>query len=124
MRYHKIHCQEPWFSLIKSGVKPVEGRKNSLFYQRIHAGDTIEFFVEDKKFLASVIGINRYNSIDEYLRCESLERALPGVKTIKEGVAIYLAWNRERDIANIGFLGIQVMVLSNGHRVDNVQVGF
>lgn len=110
MATHRIHCQEPWFSLLRSGKKPVEGRKNSPLYQRIKVGDSIEFFCGRESFVALVVGINRYTSVAEYLEHETLARALPGVLNMKEGLTIYHAWNTPEEIARNGFLGIQVQV--------------
>lgn len=107
----KIHCQEPWFSLIKSGQKMVEGRKNSPYYQQIKAGDTIEFFVEEGSFLCLVTKVNSYADLQEYLTHETLSRALPGVSTMEQGLAIYHAWNSDKEIRKWGFLGIQISVL-------------
>ncbi len=113
MRVHRIHCEEPWFSLLKNGQKPVEGRKNSPFYQAIKVGDSIEFFLGANSFQMSVVGINHYASLKEYLEVESLARALPGIKTMEEGFAIYQAWNSSSEIARWGFLGILVKAIEN-----------
>ncbi len=110
MTTHKIHCQEPWFSLLKNGQKPVEGRKNSPLYQKIKVGDHIIFFEGSKSFEALVTGINKYNSVEEYLKSETLERALPGIASIQEGLAIYHSWNTPQDIDKYGFLGIQIKI--------------
>ncbi|USN51795.1 MAG: ASCH domain-containing protein [Myxococcales bacterium] len=107
---HKIHCQEPWFSLIREGKKPVEGRKASSAYLKIKPGDNIEFFCGGEMFQAQVVGVNRYESLEKYLETETLERALPGVSTIDEGVRIYLQWSTKEQILKHGFLGIQVRV--------------
>lgn len=117
MKCFKIHCQEPWFSLLKSGKKPVEGRKNSPYYQKIRVGDTIEFFEGSRNFFCQVEGINHYLSIEDYLTQETLERALPGVSSMDEGLSIYLAWNTREEIHKRGFLGIQVRVLKNGGQI-------
>jgi len=103
-----MHCQDPWFSLIRAGKKPVEGRKASPSHTKITVGDTIEFFCGQERFLCLVEGINRYKSLEEYLQCETLERALPGVRTIEEGIRIYLQWSTKEQINKHGFLGIQV----------------
>ena len=107
---HKIHCQEPWFSLIRQGKKPVEGRKATEQYSRIKAGDTIQFFCGSESFECKVTGINKYLSLEEYLRNETLERALPGVSSMEEGIRIYLQWSTSEQINRHGFLGIQVAV--------------
>ena len=103
-----MHCQEPWFSLIREGRKPVEGRKASPDYTKIEVSDTIEFFCGNESFQAQVVGINRYSSLEVYLENETLERALPGVSSIDEGVKIYLQWSTKEQIKKHGFLGIQL----------------
>lgn len=105
---HKMHCQEPWFSLIRQGKKPVEGRKASSNYRKIKAGDIIEFFCEQERFSCFVESINHYDSLEQYLENETLQRALPGVKTLAEGISIYLQWSTPEEITRHGFLGIQV----------------
>jgi ASC-1-like (ASCH) protein len=111
MSHFKIHCQEPWFSLLKTGKKPVEGRKNSPYYQQLMVNDVIEFFVDDQKFKCLITGINRYESVEQYLRCETLERALPGIGTLEQGLAIYRSWSSDGDVRKWGFLGIQIKVM-------------
>lgn len=108
---HRIHCQEPWFSLLKSGEKPVEGRKNSPVYQKIIPGDIIEFFCGNRSFRAQVVSINKYLSLDDYLISETIERALPGVKTIEDARNIYYQWSSQEQISKNGFLGIQIKVI-------------
>lgn len=110
---YKIHCQEPWFSLLMSGKKPVEGRKNSSFYRKIKAGDEIIFFVDNRSFKALVTGVNQYAGVKEYLTVETLERALPGVSNLDEGLRVYHAWNTPEEISRDGFLGIQIKVIGD-----------
>ena len=108
---HIIHCQEPWYSFIKSGVKTVEGRKAVGNYRSIKKDDIITFYNNDEKFDCNVSGVNCYSSLEEYLTTETLARTLPGIKTIDEGIKIYLQWSTKEQIAKNGFLGIQVKVI-------------
>ena len=101
----------PWFSLIREGRKPVEGRKASPAYTKIETGDTVEFFCDNESFQAQVVGINRYSSLEAYLANETLERALPGVSSIDEGIKIYLQWSAKEQIKRHGFLGIQMALM-------------
>jgi len=107
-RTHRIHCQNPWFTYIKQGRKTVEGRKGLPKYANWQKGDKLVFFLDDDEFETTVTGINRYDSIEEYLQGETIERALPGVLTMEEGVKIYLQWSTRAEIHKYGFLGIQV----------------
>jgi ASC-1-like (ASCH) protein len=103
-----IHCEDPWFSLIRQGVKPVEGRKKTHSYKRIKVGDQINFSNGQDSFIANVVEIRDYPNIEDYLEDVGLEKALPGIKTIEEGLQTYYKWSSEEKIRQYGFLGIFV----------------
>jgi ASC-1-like (ASCH) protein len=105
-------CDDPWFSLIRQGVKPVEGRKNSPKYQHIRPGDTIQFINGEDNFLARVIEIKSYISLEAYLQDVTVEKALPGVKELEEATKIYQQWSTPEEIQTHGFLGIFVEPIS------------
>ncbi|CRX39527.1 ASCH domain-containing protein [Estrella lausannensis] len=111
MKQHRIHCEEPYFSLIREGLKRVEGRKNSPKYQLISPGDTIEFYCGDNSFLTTVTEIRRYDTLTAYLEDVTPEKALPGIQTMEEATAVYLQWSTEEEIARSGFLGIFVKTI-------------
>jgi len=104
----------PTFNYIKDGTKTVEGRKNSLKYQKYNIGDLLEFVYNNEKVLTIINYINKYETIEDYLKKETLKRALPCVKTIKDGVEIYNLWVSNVEIEylrikyDIGFLGIGI----------------
>ena len=107
----QLICDEPWFSFIRQGIKPVEGRKNSPKYQKIQPGDFIEFINGTDKFLSLVTEIRSYVSLEEYLYDVTPSKALPGVSTLKEAINIYLPWSTPEDIQKHGFLGIFIKPL-------------
>ena len=106
----------PTFDLISSGVKTVEGRKNSLKYQKYKPGDFLNFINGEQTLMTLITKINKYSDVEEYLRKETLKRALPCVKTIKEGVKMYNMWtnpserNMLRKKYGYGFLGIHIIL--------------
>ena len=110
-----IECSEPWFTHIKTGAKPVEGRKGTPKWASIKIGDTITFIDgKEGKFNATVTGVNKYEGKDalvKYLETETIARVLPGVKTSDEGIKIYSQWSTQEQISKYGFLGIQVAVI-------------
>ena len=61
-----LECCEPWFSLIKIGRKPVEGRRNSRLWASIVAGEVVRFDNATKGsagyecFYARVTDVRRY----------------------------------------------------------------
>lgn len=111
MTTFNIHCDDPWFSFIRSGVKPVEGRKATHTYKKIKVGDKINFSNGTENFMALVTEIRTYESIDDYLEDVTLEKALPEIKSIEEGLSIYYQWSPEEKIRQYGFLGIFVKPL-------------
>lgn len=95
---HELICDEPWFSLIRQGVKPVEGRKNSPKYQKIQPRDLINFLHAKESFLARVLEVRRYPSLEAYLEDVTFQKALPNVSSLAAAVAIYHRWHTPEEI--------------------------
>lgn len=108
MAIYNIHCEDPWFSYIRKGVKPVEGRKKTHTYAKIKVGDQINFSNGKENFMAKVTEIRDYPSLEVYLEDVTLEKALPGVKSMEEALQVYYQWTTEEKIKQYGFLGIFV----------------
>lgn len=109
---HTLHCQEPWFSLLRSGRKRVEGRKNSQKYRLIRPGDFIEFYQGNERFQVRVTKVRRFTTLEEYLQAVTPEGALPGIANFDAAVQTYLQWNTRQEIAKDGFLAIYVSVVN------------
>lgn len=105
---HSIHCEDPWFSLIRQGVKPVEGRKATHTYKKITAGDIINFSNGQEHFKATVVEVRHYPSLEDYLTDVTVEKALPGVASYEEALKIYHQWSTPEKLKEYGFLGIFV----------------
>jgi ASC-1-like (ASCH) protein len=79
-----LECCEPWFSLIKIGRKPVEGRRNSPLWASIVVGELVRFDNGPKGsadydcFFARIMDIRRYpyasSSVDKAASAPSLEK--------------------------------------------------
>ncbi len=107
----EIHCEDPWYSLLASGIKEVEGRKGLSKYRNLKAGDWVLFVCtdeEEKKFPAIVRKIEVYKNLDDYLRGVTLEKALPRVDNIEEAHRIYYQWSSLKEIETHGFVGIWI----------------
>ncbi|KAL3506776.1 hypothetical protein ACH5RR_032158 [Cinchona calisaya] len=101
----ELHVQEPFFSQLKDGQKTVEGRCAIGNYNRIVPGAFILF---NKSLLLQVQDVHRYVSFREMLEAESLQRVLPGVKTIEEGVQVYRNFYSEEKESSNGVIAICV----------------
>lgn len=113
----RIECSEPWFTHIREGRKPVEGRKASPTWAGLAPGDRLQFVsVSGESFAAEVTGVRRYGpgpgALRRYLEGEGLARALPGVETYEAGEAVYLQWSTREEIERYGVLGIQLRLLA------------
>lgn len=97
---------------IRNKIKTVEGRKNSLKYQNIKKNDIIIFELKNEPDIkVLVIYVNKYKNVKEYLLNETLEKTLPGVDNIEEGIKIYEQFNPSQIIEKYGFLGIGIKLI-------------
>jgi ASC-1-like (ASCH) protein len=106
-----INCSDPWFSLLENGIKPVEGRKAQEKYTSLKPGDEVCFHCTncDKSFNAIIERVDKFKTLIEYLNGVSLEKALPGIKNLEEGIKIYSEWSAWEEIDKMGFVGIWII---------------
>ncbi|XP_026443740.1 uncharacterized protein LOC113343847 isoform X1 [Papaver somniferum] len=83
---YEIDVQEPFFTQLRVGRKTIEGRCAVGDYNRIGPGSLLLF---NRCLILGVQDVRRHPSFAELLKTESLEKVLPGVDTIEEGVQIY-----------------------------------
>jgi ASC-1-like (ASCH) protein len=109
------NVSEPWFSLIKCGLKTTEGRLNKGDFAEMKRGDLITFTNEEmsslgkRSFQVRITSKRTYPSFDAYLRGETLKRALPPVDTLEEGVAVYHQYYTPADEATFGIVAIRMV---------------
>lgn len=113
---HIMNVSEPYYSLIKSGDKKVEGRKISPTWSKVRKDDEIIMRNGDESFKTRVKSVTMYlPSIGEpltaYLEGETLERTLPNVNSIEDGRNIYLQWSTEDEINEMGMMSIEVELI-------------
>ncbi|XP_073056561.1 uncharacterized protein [Primulina eburnea] len=101
----ELHVQEPFFSQLSDGLKIVEGRCAVGVYRRIKPGGVI---LLNKCVMFQVQDVHQYASFHDLLEAESLEKVLPGVKSIEEGVQIYRAFYSEEKESSNGVIAICV----------------
>ncbi|CAI9108661.1 OLC1v1008322C1 [Oldenlandia corymbosa var. corymbosa] len=101
----EFHVQEPFFTQLKDGCKIVEGRCAVGKYNRMLPGALILF---NKSLLLQVQQCNQYASFHDMLEAEGLQRVLPGVKTVQEGVQVYRNFYSEEKERSNGVLAICV----------------
>jgi ASC-1-like (ASCH) protein len=108
------HVSEPWFSLISSGLKIVEGRKNKGRFSEIVAGDVIKWMNDDfgqREVTTIVTGVQKYGTFREYLESEGLDECLPGVKDINAGEEVYYQYYTRDDERIYGVVAILLKII-------------
>ena len=85
------HLSQPWFDYIKNGNKVIEGRINNpeSFFAKVEIGTSFVFYNNQKELMVKTIRKTTYPTFKEMLEAETLEKVLPGIKTIEDGVQEY-----------------------------------
>ncbi|HDH45360.1 MAG TPA: ASCH domain-containing protein [Thermococcus sp.] len=101
----QMGLKEEYLDLIRDGKKKVEGRLYDEKRRQINPGDTIVF---EGKLKVRVKSIRKYPSFKEMLEREGIERVLPGVHNIEEGVRIYRQFYTEEEEKKYGVVAIEI----------------
>ncbi|KAI3889010.1 hypothetical protein MKX03_012443 [Papaver bracteatum] len=102
---YEIDVQEPFFTQLRVGRKTIEGRCAVGDYNRIGQGSLLLF---NRCLILEVQDVRRHPSFAELLKTEGLQKVLPGVDTIEEGVQIYRNFYTEEKEKSNGVLAICV----------------
>ncbi len=101
MTVYEKNLSEPWFSLIKLKNKSVEGRLNKGDFANMNVGDFIVFTNNElgfeRKFTVEIKKITYYDNFQLYLENESLEKCLPGIDSMEEGLSVYYKYYSKND---------------------------
>ena len=86
-----MNLPEPWFSLLKVGQKRTYATVHT--HKRLGKGDIITFHNNEMGWprvcSAKITSTHFYPSFEACIQKEGLDRALPGVDTIEEGLRVY-----------------------------------
>ena len=103
--------QEPWFSLIETGKKKVEGRLNKGVFKNLSVGDIIIWENNNKHIKTIVISVHHHKNFRNMLMQQRLFNVLPGVRTLKQGLEIYSKFYSDSDILEHGVLAIRIKII-------------
>ena len=81
---------EPWFSLIKLGLKTVERRLNNDDFSKFKVNDIIEWTNDNfnkRNIKTQIILITKYETFEKYLIDKKLNNCLPWIDTIEDGLS-------------------------------------
>lgn len=105
---------EPWFTLISMGLKTIEGRRNKGRFKEMKIGDIIEWTNDDfkpRKVITKLTGKAEYNTFEDYLLTEGLDKCLPGIKDLETGLSVYYKYFTKEDEKEFGVVAIRIELL-------------
>ena len=108
------NVSEPWFTLISLGLKTVEGRKNKGRFKEMQVGEIIEWINNDfnpRSVLTRITKKTEYKTFKEYLESEGLNKCLPGISNMKDGLSVYFKYFTKEDEQNFGVIAIKLELL-------------
>jgi ASC-1-like (ASCH) protein len=109
------NVSEPWFSLIKLGIKKCEGRLQKGDFVKMRKGDHVVFTNDqmgfDREVNCKITSIHSYISFKEYLETEGVVKCLPGIDTLEEGLQVYYTYYSTSDEMKYGICAIRLQVL-------------
>ena len=110
-----VNVSEPWFTLLKLGIKQVEGRLFRGDFSRLKFGDIVTFENNEmpfhRQFNVKIVGFSTYDSFELYLQCEGLDRCLPGIDSIEDGLAVYYKYYTKEEEAIDHVVALTVVVV-------------
>ena len=107
-----IHIDDPWFGFIRAGKKTVEGKLAKGKALLMTKGRTVSITGNDGSILTCVVAdVRKYTSFDDYLMAEGLDRTLPGVTSLEDGLAVYAKYFEPGLDQSLGVLAIELRQL-------------
>ena len=106
------HVRNEFLSKIKEGKKVIEGRLEKEPYSLLEPGDFMILYDEYGNVVrVRVKAVRRYDNFREMLEKEGLERVLPGVKSIEDGVKIYHSIYNDSERQGKKVLAIEIEIV-------------
>lgn len=108
------HISEPWFTLIKLGIKKVEARLAKSDWLTILEGDYITFTNQDiifRSFTVKITKIDIYQDFSDYLKNQKLSECLPSIENIEDALLIYNKYYSQEDQDNYNVIAMRFEVI-------------
>ena len=112
----EITIKEPYYSLILSGEKTIEGRLNRGQFERIQTGQIIRWVNQSRSVATKVQSKRIYSSFLEMLVAEGLRNVLPNItlsnlQGLTEGKNVYRKFYSKDKESQFGVVAIQIKVI-------------
>ena len=115
-RKYNVSVSEPWFSLILLGLKTVEGRKNRGLFAQMKVGDIVEWTNDSiipRSVQTRITGKAVYPTFREYLETEGLDKCLPGISEMNDGLSVYYKYFTKEEEKEFGVVAIRLELIAN-----------
>lgn len=106
----QMWIKRPYFQLIKSGQKTLEGRIGYPNMRRIKKGDTVLLRTSGGEVKIKIIDVRGYKDFQDALKHENISRLLPGVKP-ENALEIYERIYPEWKVKQYGVLIFELELL-------------
>jgi ASC-1-like (ASCH) protein len=110
--FYKEHLSEPWVSLVSVGAKTVEGRKNKGRFKDMKVGDLVIWensdFSQKRTVITKIIKKVEYRTFREYLEREGLNKCLPSIYRIEQGIDMYYNYYTKEEEEAYGVVAIHI----------------
>lgn len=114
MPTYKRNVQQPWFSYIAAGSKTWEGRLNKGVFAEMQPGDTVIWVnASNQNDTVKTLIWKKclHRDFEKMIRTHTLDKVLPGVKRVSEGVKVYHRFYSKSDIDRFGVTAIGIRVI-------------
>lgn len=119
-RHYELYLRQPWFALMKEGLKEVEGRLYRGAVEEYRVGDVIHFIEKsggkENILETEITKLTKYPDFKSLLFHEKSYKVLPGIPNIKCGNEMYEKIYNYKFIKQYGALAIAVKVISFNSR--------
>lgn len=113
---YRKHLSEPWFSLMAVGCKTIEGRLNSGDWSSMEDGSLIDWYNDDyglqREFRSVILSKSIYKNFTNYLITEGLNKTLPTIEYLEDGLKIYYSFYKQKDEEKYGIVALELKVVS------------
>ena len=107
-RIFRYSVKEPSFSLIKNGLKKIEGRLYKNTFCEINNGDLINFYNKKNNFTIKVIKVTKYKNFKDMLVDNGINIVTPLSKSLDESLSIYRNIYTVKDEEKYGVIAIEL----------------
>ncbi len=115
MNNYSKSLSEPWFSLIKLGLKTVEGRLDMGEFSKFEINDIIEWTNDNfnkRRIRTKITNITKYKTFEDYLKNKGIDNCLPGIDNIEDGLSVYYKYYKKKDEEQYGIIAIEFEIIN------------